>query len=132
MSDILKIAVYTLRPEEEECGALIALLGEQLGSAEILVSGFEDVFYGRVPGDLRAAFVIVDNMRALECARKLSRNNIPLALVSGSPDYAMEGIRLDVRHYIIRPVGRDDVKTALTRLGLDMQEGSCADEGPDP
>ena len=59
---------------------------------------------------------------ALEVVRKLARLHVPMAIISGSPNYAMEGIRLDVRHYIIRPAERADVRAALERLGMFGEE----------
>ena len=119
----MKIVVFSPDAGGEEAGKLAALLRELVDGAEILSCGFNEVFLDCAPEDMDAAFICVDNMRALEVVRKLARLHVPMAIISGSPDYAMEGIRLDVRHYIIRPAERADVRAALERLGM-FREGA--------
>jgi len=118
----MKIVIFSPDAGGEEARELAALVRGHVESAEILSCGFNEVFLDRAPEGMDAAIVCVDNMRALEGARKLARLHVPMAFISGSPDYAMEGIRLDVRHYIIRPVEGADVRTALERLGIFGEE----------
>ena len=118
----MRIVVFSRDVGGEEAKELAALLREFVDNAEILICAFDEVFLNRAPEGVNAAFVCVDSMRALEGARKLVRLRVPMVFISGSPDYAMEGIRLNVRHYIIRPVERADVQTALERLGIFAEE----------
>jgi len=120
----MKIVVFSPDAGGEETRELAALLRGLVDDAEILSCGFNEVFLDRAPKGMDAAFIFVDNMRALEVVRKLARPHVPMAIISGGPDYAMEGFRLDVRHYIIRPVERADVRAALERLGLFGEEDS--------
>ena len=118
----MKIVIFSPDAGGEEARELAALVRGHVESAKILSCGFNEVFLDRAPEDMDAAFICVDNMRALEVVRKLARLHVPMAIISGSPDYAMEGIRLDVRHYIIRPAERADVRAALERLGMFREE----------
>ena len=114
----MKIVIFSPDAGGEEARALAALVRGHVESAEVLSCGFNEVFLDRAPEGMDAAFIFVDNMCALEVVRKLARLHVPMAIISGSPDHAMEGIRLDVRHYIIRPAERADVRAALERLGM--------------
>lgn len=114
----MKIAICTGAPDGPECIMLAKLMHRCAENAEVLICEFEEIFYGNPPQNTDAAFVCIEDMRSLEGARKLHLLGIPLVVVSDSPDYAMEGIRLGVRHYIIRPVSEPEIQTALRRLGI--------------
>lgn len=128
----MRIAICSLQQDSEDYAALHGLLREHTDGAELLFSSYDEVFEGRLPAGISAVFACVDDMRSLEGARKLKQLNIPTVLVSGSPDYAMEGIRLNVCHYIIRPTSKQDVVTALSRLeereAADIKEGGARED----
>ena len=114
----MKIAIYTRQPDTDDCGLLLNLLGKHTDSAKTEIRSYEEVFLGEAPAETDAIFAYVRDMRSLEGVRKLSRYGIPTVIVSQSPDFAMEGIRLGVRHYLIEPLAEPELITALTRLGL--------------
>ena len=114
----MKIAICTEAGDSTEWVELAGTLHRFMEDIEILTCQFDDIFRDSPPRGVDAAFVCVDNMRALEGARKLHLLGIPMIVLSDSPDYAMEGIRLEVRHYIIRPVTEPEIRAALRRLGI--------------
>lgn len=82
--------------------------------------GMEEPACNPAPPDTAAAFVIVDDARALSTARQVARwgSDFPVVFVSTHPQYALEGIRLMVRHYLLFPLEDEDIREALRRAGL--------------
>lgn len=123
----MKITIYTRQPDTDDCELLLNLLGRQVGSAKTEIHSYEEVFLGEAPTETDAIFAYVRDMRSLEGVRKLSRYGIPTAIVSHGPDFAMEGIRLGVRHYLIEPLTGAEMKIALDRL---LPQGKPDKENP--
>jgi hypothetical protein len=83
-----------------------------------------------LPQSLDAAFVLADDLAALPTIAKVRARSpaLPIALVSHTPDFALEGIRKRVCDYLIWPLSQDDVGKVLCRISL--QKGRSADEIP--
>lgn len=86
--------------------------------------GMEEPLYNDVPKETVAAFIIVEDAKALITANKAAQRekNLPLVIVSNHPQYAVEGIRLQVRHYILFPLEQEDIREALRRIGLEVTQ----------
>jgi len=84
--------------------------------------GMEEPLYNPAPEETAAVFVIVDDAKALIAANKAAQwgKSLPLVIVSNHPQYAMEGIRLKVRHYILFPLEQEDIRESLRRIGLEV------------
>ena len=129
------VAIYTRQPDTDDCELLLELIGKHTDRVKTAIHSYEEVFLGQTPAETDAVFAYVRDMRSLEGVRKLSRHGIPTVIVSQSPDFAMEGIRLGVCHYLIEPLAEPELITALTRLGLYAEPGAerrCANENTDP
>lgn len=87
--------------------------------------GMDEPKYNPVPPDTAAAFVIVDDARALESLRKAADwgERLPLVIVSNHPQYALEGIRLQVKHYLLFPLVEEDMREALRRVEKEVAPG---------
>ena len=66
-----------------------------------------------------AVFVIIDEETALLDAKKVSSwgKGFPMVMVATHPQYAIEGIRQKVKHYILFPLDRGEITEALKRTG---------------
>ncbi len=86
--------------------------------------GLDEPVYNAAPQDIVAAFVIVDDAKALSSLRKVAAwgENLPVVVVSNHPQYAMEGIRLQVRHYLLFPLTDADMREALSRIGMEVSQ----------
>ena len=64
-----------------------------------------------------AVFAVIDGENALIDASKASAwgEGYPVVMVATHPQYAMEGIRQKVRHYILFPLEREEIAEALKR-----------------
>lgn len=71
------------------------------------------------------AFVGVDNMMGVEAARHIREldTGLPLFLVSGANDFGMEGFRLQVLDYLIKPLSLKTVKEAVARITMKCFSG---------
>jgi DNA-binding NarL/FixJ family response regulator len=85
--------------------------------------GMDEPSHNPAPPDVGAAFVIVDDAQALISLRTVARwgENLPVVIVSNDPQYALEGIRLQVRHYLLFPLTEKDMREALPRIGLEAK-----------
>jgi hypothetical protein len=65
-------------------------------------------------------FVIVDSAVALHTLSSVVGwgGDRPVVIVSDHPQYAIEGVRLQVKHYLLFPLTEKDMREALPRLGL--------------
>lgn len=85
--------------------------------------GMDEPRYNAAPAELAAAFVIIDDAKALDSLRTVAGwgENLPLTIVSNHPQYALEGVRLQARHYLLLPLEQRDVREALLRMGLEVK-----------
>ncbi|MGD9560238.1 MAG: hypothetical protein AB7V55_06515 [Oscillospiraceae bacterium] len=70
-----------------------------------------------LPQGTMLIFLRVTSMRGVHLARQVARLHpgVPLAFVSNSPEYGMEGYRLGVVDYLLEPLGPADVAGAVRR-----------------
>lgn len=70
-----------------------------------------------LPEDVSAVFVAVNSMLAVEAARQIVWLNSTAALVvvSSSPEYGVEAVRLGAAHYLLEPLCPADISEALER-----------------
>lgn len=70
--------------------------------------------------DLVAVFIVIDNIESLYILEKIVnlKRNLPMIVVSNDPQYALECLRLDVRHYILLPLESEEIKKTLIKLGV--------------
>jgi Response regulator containing CheY-like receiver domain and AraC-type DNA-binding domain len=83
--------------------------------------GMDEPVYNRdPPEDTAAAFVIIDDARALNVAGAVANwgEDFPVVMAATGPQYALEGIRLKVKHYILYPLEQKDMREALVRTGV--------------
>ena len=83
--------------------------------------GMDEPVYNRdPPEDTAAAFIIIDDARALHVAGAVANwgKNFPIAFAATGPQYALEGIRLRVKHYILYPLEQKDIRETLIRMGV--------------
>jgi DNA-binding NarL/FixJ family response regulator len=73
-----------------------------------------------IPPDICALFVIVDSASALRSLPSVVGwgGSRPVVIVSDHPQYAIEGVRLQVKHYLLFPLTPKDMREAIPRLGL--------------
>ncbi|HHV12892.1 MAG TPA: hypothetical protein GXX75_21690 [Clostridiales bacterium] len=122
----MEIAIlgYQRKRRDDVEGNLRACLGED---SPVLLRqyGMEEPLYNPAPEQIAVVFIIVDDARALTAAKKAAEwgKDLPLVMVSNHPQYAMEGIRLKVRHYILFPLEQEDIREALQRVGLGVGKG---------
>lgn len=83
--------------------------------------GLDEPMYNPAPPDLAAVFAIVDDAGAIEALRKVVNwgDSLPLVIVSNHPEYALEGIRLMARHYLLFPLTEPEVREALCRAEIE-------------
>lgn len=120
----MQIAVFgTKRLRREELEALIRSCLTDNSELEVCQYSMEEPIYNQAPPDISAAFVIVDDANALKSLRTVARwvKDLPLAIVSDSPEFALEGVRLQVRHYLLFPLRTEDVREAMLRMGLEVR-----------
>lgn len=67
--------------------------------------------------DVVAAFVLVNTMADVELVRKIAYLNrrVKLVIVSKSPEYGVEGFRIQAVDYLLEPLSSEDVEKALKR-----------------
>ncbi len=121
----MEIAILGYRRERRD--EVEAQLRACLGRASLILLrqyGMDEPLYNLMPKETAAVFLIVDDAKALTAAKKAAEwgGDLPLVMVSNHPQYALEGIRLKVRHYILFPLEQADVREALRRAGL---EAAC-------
>lgn len=70
-----------------------------------------------LPADTGVVFIGINSMTAVEAARQIVYLNegVKLVIVSKSPEYGMEGVRLGARHYLLEPLEFAEVEQALYR-----------------
>jgi hypothetical protein len=75
-----------------------------------------------IPPDICALFVIVDSAASLRSLPAVVGwgGDRPVVIVSDHPQYAIEGVRLQVKHYLLFPLTEKDMREALPRLGLEV------------
>jgi hypothetical protein len=75
-----------------------------------------------VPQDVCAIFAIVDNAESANCLWSvvLWGEGRPVVVVSNHPQYAITGIRLQVKDYILFPLIEEDMREAISRAGLEV------------
>jgi hypothetical protein len=75
-----------------------------------------------IPQDIYALFVIVDSAAALRSLPSVVGwgGDRPVVIVSDHPQYAIEGVRLQVKHYLLFPLTLADMREAIPRLGLGL------------
>lgn len=120
----MQIAVFgTKRLRREELEALIRSCLTDNSELEVCQYSMEEPIYNQAPPDISTAFVIVDDANALKSLRTVARwvKDLPLAIVSDSPEFALEGVRLQVRHYLLFPLRTEDVREAMLRMGLEVR-----------
>jgi hypothetical protein len=123
MSELRQIAILgfrrKLRDEVEQS------ISDCLEDAGITLQKYhlDEPVYNPVPPGIIAAFVIVDSASAAGALRSVSgwSENLPVVVVSNHPQYALEGIRTQVRHYILFPLTNKDMREALTRVGIEVK-----------
>jgi hypothetical protein len=76
-----------------------------------------------IPQDVYALFVIVDSIKAMNWLPAIVgwAEGRPVVIVSDNPQYAMEGLRLQVKHYILFPLVEKDMREAMSRAGLSSE-----------
>ena len=119
----MEIAIlgYRRNLREDVARQIIACL-EKTADITLRQYGLDEPIYNPMPPETGAAFVIVDDAKALHSLRTVARwGNLPLIIVSNHPQYAMEGIRLQVRHYLLFPLTEPDVSEALKRIGVEVK-----------
>ncbi len=70
--------------------------------------------------DLAVGFIILENMETLYLLKKIVNinRNLPMIVVSNDPQYALECMRLKVKHYILLPLETREIKEAMKDLGV--------------
>lgn len=115
----MKIAI--IAPPESEWQSLADMLRACAGSGGevgVIRYGLDDPLYTPPDSDTSAVFAFVDNMKSLTAARKIALwdTDMPLVFVCKDPGYALEGIRLNVRDYLLQPLRASDVNEAVNRV----------------
>ena len=92
--------------------------------------GLDEPAYNPAPPEVGAAFVIIDDAKALNALRKVSGwgENLSVVIVSNHPQYALEGIRLQVRDYLLFPLTGPEMGEALRRIGFKTKSEVNFDE----
>lgn len=123
-----KIAVYD--SDEEDCETTAQAIREhydrqgeeatvrRFTQGEDFVRDFRDNHYDM-------AFLAMNRVPDLEIARSAGQLDLtcPLFFVSDVPDYGLEGYRLSVYDYILKPVTHTRVREAVSRVGSAFAEG---------
>jgi len=116
-----QIAIFGSRREhrEEVERHILACLGES-DAIVLRQYGMDEPRCNPALPNLAAAFVIMSNAKQLSDLRIVAGwgKELPVVIVSDHPQYALEGIRLQVRHYILLPLVEKDVREALLRVGI--------------
>ncbi|MDR1703466.1 MAG: hypothetical protein LBS19_02105 [Clostridiales bacterium] len=73
-----------------------------------------------IPQDVCAVFVVVDSIKAMNWLHSIASwsEGRPVVVVSNHPQYAIEGIRHQVKHYLLFPLVDKDMREAMNRAGL--------------
>jgi len=89
---------------------------------ELRQYNLEEPRFNPTPEGLAAAFVIVEDVLALNELRTVTgwSKELPVVIVSDDPQYALEGIRCQVKSYILFPLVEQDVREALRGMGLEV------------
>jgi two-component SAPR family response regulator len=76
-----------------------------------------------IPRDVCAIFVIVDNAESANCLWPVVNwgEGRPVVIVSNHPQYAITGIKVKVKDYILFPLTEDDMREAISRVGLEVK-----------
>ena len=79
----------------------------------------ETITYER-PAPPSATFIVIDGESALLYARVVESwgDGYPMVMAATHPQYAIEGIRRKVKHYILFPLEEKDIREALVRTGV--------------
>lgn len=114
----MKVAI--IGPPGPEGETLSSMVREELPGYGLFRSDLDNLRREGLPEDTAAAFVLTEDMHGLFTLRALTGLYpvLPVAVVSASPDFAMEAIRQGVRDYLIFPVLQGDLDRAARRLGL--------------
>jgi len=67
-----------------------------------------------------AVFIIIDSVTVLSLVESIAGwgAGYPVVMVATHPQYAIEGIRQKVKHYILFPLEREEIREALNRTGV--------------
>lgn len=86
--------------------------------AYTFICDFRDNYYDM-------AFLGMNGMLDVETARSIGHLdlNCPLFFVSAVGDYGMEGYRLNILDYLLKPVTHDRVSEAISRIGSVFAKG---------
>ena len=70
--------------------------------------------------NISIAFIVVESSKILHRVKDLIESNSELSavIVSKSPDYALESIRLNAKYYVLYPYERKEIEEALERSGV--------------
>lgn len=118
----MDIAVLGYRRERRNDleGHIVVCLGDN-SPYTVRQYGMDEPVYNREPPPNTAcAFVIIDDVKALHTAQSVAGwgDSFPLTMAAIHPEYAMEGIRLKVKHYFLFPLEQKDIREALVRMGI--------------
>lgn len=123
-----KIAVYDSK--KEDCKMTAEIIREyyerQFSIAEVIeyytsyefLCDFRDNYYDMV-------FLAINRPFDLETGRNIRNIDVycPLFFVSDVPDYGIEGYRLSVFDYLIKPVTYERIYEAIERIGSSFGKG---------
>ena len=117
----MRIAVYDSAPDDcnTTAEAVQACFEAGRGGADIIrFTDGENLVLTLMQDDYDMLFLGVNGMLDVETARSAARigEKRPLFLISRVADYGIEGFRLSALDYLIKPVTKERVCEALTRV----------------
>jgi DNA-binding LytR/AlgR family response regulator len=128
-----RIAVFDAQPKDCSHTAQIvqSYFAEHGTPADVVEFTSPKMFAGNFKVSMDAgtpydmSFIGVDSVMGMETARNIRELDLtqPIFLVSDVSDYGLEGFRLHVLDYLIKPVSSIRVKEAVRRIGMKCQPG---------
>lgn len=120
----MKVAV--IAPAGGNRETLAVMLRDRLPRHQLVCCGLAGLRQEGLPRDTAAAFALVDDMHDLLALRAVAGlyPALPMAVISHSPDFALDAIRQGARDYLVRPVMREELDRAIRRVGLCGEGGA--------